>query len=55
MAAATRTTTHATRKLTRPADIDEIIVSLADAYENKRARQVSEWVVRQRSKGNFAV
>ena len=26
---------------------DELIVSLADAYENKRARQVNEWERRQ--------
>ena len=26
---------------------DELIVSLADAYENRRARQVSEWEKRQ--------
>jgi hypothetical protein len=26
---------------------DELIVSLADAYENRRARQVSEWERRQ--------
>ena len=26
---------------------DELIVSLANAYENKRARQVSEWERRQ--------
>jgi hypothetical protein len=26
---------------------DELIVSLADAYENKRARQVNEWESRQ--------
>ena len=27
---------------------DELIVSLADAYENRRAQQVSEWERRQR-------
>jgi hypothetical protein len=27
---------------------DELIVSLADAYENKRARQVNEWEKGQR-------
>lgn len=27
---------------------DELIVSLSDAYENKRARQVTEWERRQR-------
>lgn len=27
---------------------DELIVSLADSYENKRARQVTEWEMRQR-------
>jgi hypothetical protein len=27
--------------------IDEIIVSLSDAYENRRARQVVEWVRQQ--------
>jgi hypothetical protein len=26
---------------------DDLIVSLADAYENRRARQVSEWERRQ--------
>ena len=26
---------------------DDVIVSLADAYENKRARQVNEWERRQ--------
>jgi hypothetical protein len=26
---------------------DDLIVSLADAYENKRARQVNEWERRQ--------
>ena len=26
---------------------DELIVSLADAYENKRARQVTEWELHQ--------
>ena len=27
---------------------DDLIVSLADSYENKRARQVTEWEMRQR-------
>ena len=27
---------------------DDLIVSLADAHENKRARQVTEWEKRQR-------
>jgi hypothetical protein len=27
---------------------DDLIVSLADAYENRRARQVTEWEMRQR-------
>ena len=27
---------------------DELIVSLSDAYENRRARQVNEWERRQR-------
>jgi len=26
---------------------DDVIISLADAYENKRARQVNEWERRQ--------
>lgn len=28
---------------------DDIIVSLSDAYENRRARQVTEWERRQRA------
>jgi hypothetical protein len=28
-------------------NIDEVIVSLSDEYENKRARQVVEWVRQQ--------
>ena len=27
---------------------DDLIVSLADSYENKRAQQVTEWEMRQR-------
>lgn len=27
---------------------DDLIVSLEDSYENKRARQVTEWEMRQR-------
>lgn len=30
---------------------DELIVSLADSYENKRAQQVTEWEMRQRAAG----
>ena len=30
---------------------DELIVSLADSYENKRAQQVTEWEMRQRVAG----
>jgi hypothetical protein len=32
---------------------DDLILSLADAYENKRARQVGEWEVRQRAAAAF--
>ena len=32
---------------------DELIVTLADAYENKRARQVNEWEKRQRAATAF--
>ncbi|HSI88194.1 MAG TPA: hypothetical protein VK918_04005 [Pyrinomonadaceae bacterium] len=32
--------------LDRP-NIDEVIVSLSDSYENQRARQVVEWVRQQ--------
>lgn len=38
-----------TRKQTKDKFLyDELIVSLSDAYENRRARQVSEWERRQR-------
>jgi len=32
---------------------DDLIVSLADAYENTRARQVNEWEKRQRVAAAF--
>jgi hypothetical protein len=32
---------------------DELIVALADAYENKRARQVNEWEQRQKVAAAF--
>lgn len=32
---------------------DELIVTLADAYENKRAQQVNEWEKRQRAATAF--
>jgi len=32
---------------------DELIVSLADAYENKRARQVNEWERHQKVAAAF--
>lgn len=32
---------------------DELIITLADAYENKRARQVNEWERRQRAATAF--
>jgi len=32
---------------------DDLIVSLADAYENRRARQVNEWEGRQRAAAAF--
>jgi hypothetical protein len=32
---------------------DDVIVSLADAYENQRARQVTEWEKRQRVAAAF--
>ena len=32
---------------------DDLIVSLADAYENKRARQVNEWERRQKVAAAF--
>lgn len=35
------------RKHNSTPPIDDVIISLADAYENRRARQVSEWVSRQ--------
>ena len=33
---------------------DDVIMSLANAYENKRARQVSEWEHMRRSIGHAA-
>ena len=33
---------------------DDLIVSLSDAYENRRARQVSEWVREQSRYVHFA-
>ena len=40
---------HSTRKSSAKENPfnDDLIVSLADAYENKRARQVTEWERRQ--------
>ncbi len=35
------------RQIKEPLSTDELIISLANAYENKRARQVSEWERRQ--------
>lgn len=32
---------------------DDLIVTLADAYENRRARQVGEWESRQRAAAAF--
>ena len=34
---------HSTRKSKENLASDDLIVSLSDAYENKRARQVFEW------------
>jgi hypothetical protein len=38
--------TRSQSTLDRP-NIDEVIVSLSDSYENQRARQVVEWVRQQ--------
>ena len=40
--AAARTSTSQSQQY-RNYSVDDIILSLANAYENKRARQVSEW------------
>lgn len=48
-AAATRPSTRQSQQFIR-SSADEIIVSLANAYENKRARQVSEWERAQSSR-----